>query len=232
MPHLEIDECDKDWLGWLNELPSISLAHLREALRLDAELAAGGDRAPLVVLADQPVLVGNIRLYQPTMGAVEYSRTVAGWFADDATMRLLLDGWILAYARRPQVLCRVVAEAQAHRVLRAWSANLGVTITELGTAVAAAWQGFPAPATLTLDADSDMLSWALAMVTQYGGDVDKWIWHTGAAKAIWFSRSQLDSRAERITDKPGYRAALFGLRRLRKELTAAAAANAETADAR
>lgn len=221
MPQIAIDECDKDWLGWLNELPSISLAHLREVLRLDAELAAGGAKPPMAVLADQPVRVGNVKLYRPTMGALEYSRETAGWFAADDRLRVAFNAWTLVYARRPQVLCRVHTQRQAETILLEWIKTVGVTTEELADASVAAWQGFPAPVTVTLESDSDLLAWAVQMVQQYGGEVDGWIWHTTAAKAVWLARAQLDQAAETMPGKPGYKAAAMALRALRKRLTAA-----------
>lgn len=88
----------------LEQLKEISFDDLKELIRLDAQLASGGGDCPAEVLADQPVHVGGIKLYMPTLGATEFlEQKIKAWFSDDVYTDLFT-AYVLSYSRRPDVL--------------------------------------------------------------------------------------------------------------------------------
>lgn len=224
MPRILIPADRQQQFGFLNDLPEVSLEEIESLLRAWVEAGPVPPSAPAAVLADQPVCVGGVKLYMPSISALKYLETTQGWYPPDSAERILLESWILAHGRRPATLARLACKAAADRLLGPWSARIGVTLLELLQAVEAACDHFPNARPVDPENETagtlQSLALAASLAEKAGGTVHGWLWDASAQMAFWVSRERQDAEAEMPYDRPSTWNAVLALRNLRRQIRA------------
>lgn len=198
---------------------ALSLAELRELLRLDALMATDGGSAPARVLADQPVQVGNTVLYMPSLGALALLREKQGeWFGGDPATGALLVAWCCHHAREPAAYWGLTDEAAARRALGAWARTLSCTAEELYHATEAALAGFPLCTTTGPETGAETLALVANCLETYGGRLADWLWAEPAQRVLWLGRDAGNLRAATRSQRPGFLHAARAFQRWREWL--------------
>lgn len=173
----------------LDSIESITLDDLQELMKLSELIGNGGGVCPAEVLADQPVWVGGVKLYQPSVAALEFlQQKLDQWFGvdDEADYFTAL---VFSRGRHPKRLATLNSKAKAKKAMAAFKMQMGCTYDELMCAVAAAMDGFPVsgPA-LESENKVELLAFAASLSKEYGSDSDHWLWDQSAQKVLWLNR--------------------------------------------
>lgn len=184
----------------LAQIGTVTLDDLRSLLHLSDLIRDCGGCCPAEVLADSPVFVGGVRLYMPSVAALEYlSQNLPKWFGEDDVDADIFTALVFSLSRRPRELSTMNSRGTALRRLKAFKKRLACTVEELMTAVAHAMQGFPVTAKSDPGDESNqaaLISWGAQLAKEYGGTFTGWIWDQSAQRVLWLAREEANNSAD------------------------------------
>lgn len=185
----------------LDELESISLADFRELLAISDLIVQGTATAPSSVLADMPVfLPGGVKIYQPSIGALEFVNEYAEqWFGDHPIDGDIFTTLVFSLSRKPQRLALLNCRDAAKRAVDRLKLRLGLTHAELKIVNAHALTGFPVTAQgADKGHEAALLSACAGLAKQQGDTIESWLWDRSAQKVVWLIREKSDDQATNV----------------------------------
>ena len=177
-------------LDAVNRCSSLPVEKFIELIDLWKTVEQGGQTTPPEIAFDEPIFVGNRKIYRPTYAVFRFMDRMTEYISD-ANIGDLATFWALENGRDAEALKNFHQEYKT--ILDNYIESLTLTADEIAQAIDAAFEGFPfrisAPnASVKKNGkDIDILATASSLVETYGKDFEYWIYDFNVQGIVWLS---------------------------------------------
>lgn len=168
--------------------------HFGDLLNLHrlAEAMGGKTLRERVDQLNQPVMVGKVRLYRLSFGAIDWlDAGPVQWFSDDRILGSLATAFAMAHSHQRRVLDRLADPTRTEREIRLWERGTGCAADALMEAVDALLErpddGQRSEVRDQKSDDAELVSRHPVLhrlMHAYGGTIDYWLWEVSADDCV------------------------------------------------
>lgn len=138
-----------------------------------------------LLFLDLPVIVGDVKLYRLSWGAIDWMvECAAVWFSDNGSLYDRAIAWAHAHARSPGAFRRCASRREAEAEIWRWSREISApwqavlaAVDELTSELSSKKDGTERK-DRTRTSDAPILE---SLIEQYGKTLDYWLWDISAA---------------------------------------------------